>query len=203
MANTFGTINTTTDLDTLYLNEGNYWRSLDVEPEAVKLPSSNPPAEDTKDGFSMLRFDRGTEESVYWKWSVPEDFATGDASVKGVFFFLVENPPSGSGDEAVVMGFEYKKLSDGDVFDFDAGTSSGTITETIADGETAEIIHRTSEGTCTTTGWVAGDTILFRFYRDATNVDDTYDNEASAAENDVWLFNFEMMYLVDKLGSAS
>jgi len=178
------------------------WTSFDVEPEAVKLPSVNPPAEDTKDAFSFLRFDRGTEESVYWKWTVPNDFATGDASVQGIFQFLVENPPSGTGDEAVVMGFEYKKISEGEVFDFDAGTSSGTITETITDGETAEIIHVTDKGTCTTTGWAPGDTILFRFYRDATNGSDTYDNEASAADNDVWVFDFEMFYLVDKLGET-
>ena len=176
------------------------WKPFEVTPEVIKLPAANAPAEANKDGFAMLRFDRATEESVYWLWTVPTDFATGAGSVKGFFKFLVENPPSGTGNEAVVMGFEYKKISDGAVFDFDAGTSSGSITETITDGETAEIIHHTSEGTCTTTGWAADDTILFRFFRDATNPSDTYDNEASAPDNDVWLFEFCGFYLSNKLG---
>ncbi len=182
------------------------WKSWDVRPNAIKLPSANPPAEDNIDDFPMLRFDRGTEESVYYLWEVPNDFATGTGSVKGRFEFLVFNPPTSGGTnvaENVRMGFEYKKISGGAVFDFDAGTSSGYIDEEIAVDETAGIIHQTSYGVCNTTGWVAGDTILFRFYRDATAAEDTYDNEASAANNDVWVFDFYMNYLVDKLGEAT
>lgn len=179
------------------------WKYWDVTPDAVKLPGSNPPASDNIDSFAFLRFDRGTEESVHYIWHVPTDFAVGSGSVKGHFEFIVENPPSGGGDEAVVMGFEYKKLEENDVFSFTSGTSSGTVTETITDGETAIIVHETPEGTCTTTGWDVGDTILFRFYRDATNVNDTYDNEAVGADNDVWVYEFHMKYLADKLGEAS
>lgn len=179
------------------------WKPENLEPAAVKLPGANPPAEDTIDAFPFHRFDRGTEESVYFHWQVPEDFTAGDNSLRGFFEFIVENPPSGTGNEAVVMGFEYKKLSEGDVFDFDAGTSSGTITETITDGETPYIIHRTATGTCTTTGWAEHDTILFRFYRDATNPNDTYDNEAVGADNDVWVFNYHLEYLSNKLGESA
>jgi hypothetical protein len=182
------------------------WRSWDVRPDAMKLPGANPPAEDTIDGFPFLRFDRGTEESVYYVWEVPADFAVGDGSLKGHFEFLVESPPTSGGTnvaENVRMGFEYKKISPDAVFDFTGGTASGYIDETIAVDETAWIIHSTADGTCTTTDWAVGDTILFRFYRDATAAEDTYDNEASAADNDVWVFDFHMMYLVDKLGAAS
>jgi hypothetical protein len=172
-----------------------HWRSWDVTATIVKLPGSGAPAEDNIDGFPVLRFDRDTEESVYFSWSVPAEFAAGAASVRGHFHFVVTHPPSGGGDEAVVMGFEYKKISPGDVVSFTSGTSSGTITETIADGETASILHTTAEGYCVTTGWEENDLILFRLYRDATNVADTYDNEAVGANNDVWLFEAHMDFL--------
>ena len=90
------------------------WKSWDVRPFSVKLPGANPPAEDNVDSFPMLRFDRGTEESVYYLWEVPNDFATGTGSVKGRFEFIVFNPPTSGGTnvaENVRMGFEYKKIS--------------------------------------------------------------------------------------------
>ena len=179
------------------------WKCQDLTPEALKAPSTNPPAVDEYQGFSFHRFDRGTEEQVYYLWHIPADFAAGDGSVRGHFGFFVENPPSGTGNEAVVMGFEYKKLSCDDVFDFSSGTSSGTLTETITDGEDPYQWHCSDTGVCTTTGWAAEDIILFRFYRDATNGDDTYDNEASAADNDVWVGVYHLEYLRNSLGEAS
>jgi hypothetical protein len=195
------------DADTLHIN-GSFsvtpvWKSWDVRPDAVKAPGTNPPAEDVIDNFSFYRFDRGTEESLFYIWEVPADYYASDGSVIGRYEFVVENPPTSGGTnvaENVRMGFEYKKISDGEVFSFTSGTSSGYIDETIAVDETAWIIHQTSEGTCVTTGWAAGDTILFRFYRDATAAEDTYDNEASAADNDVWVFDLHMNYLTDRIG---
>jgi hypothetical protein len=178
------------------------WVCEDLEPNTVRLPGSNAPADDQKDNFAFHRYDRGTEESVFYHWHIPHDYATGDTNIRGHFEFLVENPPA-VGDEAVVMGFEFKHLSPGDVFDFDAGTTSGTVTEVITDTEAAEIIHETALGTLATTGFLPGDTVLFRFYRDATNGADTYDNEAGPADNDVWVFNYHLEYLADKLGEAS
>jgi len=179
------------------------FKNVELTPANVGKPSTNPPDEGEYQGFQFHRFDRGTEEQVYYLWHVPDDFATGNASVKGHFGFFVENPPSGGGDEAVVLGFEYKKISPGDTFDFSAGTSEGTLTTTITDGEAAYKWHETAEGMCTTTGWAAEDIILFRFYRDATNVNDTYDNEASSADNDVWVGIYHLQYLSDKLGKAT
>lgn len=180
------------------------WKTRIIKPEGVKLPGLNPPASDNIDGFSFLRYNRGTEESVYYIFVLPGDFAAGTASVRGHYGFVVDHPPTApSPNEAVVMGFEYKKLSDGDVFDFGAGTSSVTITETIVADETAGIIHETSDGYPDTTGWAPRDKILFRFYRDATNVNDTYDNEAAADDNDVWVFDYYLEYLSNGIGKAS
>lgn len=180
------------------------WKSVDLNPQLVKLPGANPPAEDNIDDFGFHRFDRGTEESVYYTFIIPDDFAAGDASLRGFYGFVVNHPPvSPAANENVRMGFEFKKISEGDVFDFSTGTTSGYLDETIVADETAYIVHLTGYGTCTTTGWVPHDKILFRFYRDATAVEDTYDNEASASDNDVWVKAYHLEYLSDKLGGAS
>lgn len=178
-------------------------RGTDIEIVIPAKGIGNPPADDKKDNFAFLRFDRATEEDVFTHWEIPHNYA--DAGTIHVHFdFIVENPPvTPNGDEVVVMGVEYKKVSPGERFDFGAGTSFGTIAETIAEDETTEIVHITGSVVLTTTGWVADDIILFRFYRDATNVADTYDNEASVADNDVWVSDFHIEYLSDKLGEAT
>jgi hypothetical protein len=176
-------------------------RCFHFEPSITRLPGANPPASDEIDNFEFHRYDRGTEESSYIHWEIPHNYAAA-GTVHLHFEFLVENPPVGD-DEAVVMGVEYKKVSTGDVFDFTGGTASGTVTETIVDGETAYITHMTAEIALTTTGWEPMDVILFRFYRDATNVADTYDNEGAPAANDVWVYSYHLEWLSDKLGTAT
>lgn len=182
------------DATSFIASNATIWKSRLLKPESVKLSGVSPPQEDNIDGFSFDRFDRGNEESVYYVFVLPEDFAPSAASVKGTFEFVVENPPAVA-NEAVVMAFEYKRVTEGAVFSFAAGTTSGSITESITAGEAAYTIHATEEGTCATTGWSAGDTILFRFYRDSTNVLDTYENEAAAADNDVWVCTYHLKYL--------
>lgn len=180
------------------------WQAMELDSQNVGKPSTNPPTAGEYQGFKFDRFDRSTEEQVYYIWHVPPDYATGSASIRGAFGFFVENPPLGTGDEAVVLGFEWKKItSDTDVFDFSSGTTTRTITETITDGESAYLMHETDIGVMTTTGFVAGDLVLFRFFRDATNANDTYDNEAFAADNDVWMSQYHLEYLSNKLGAAT
>lgn len=180
------------------------WRTMDLKPANVGKPSANPPAAGEYQGFQFDRYDRAVIEQVYYLWHVPSDFATGDNSVRGHFGLMVDHPPApATADEVVVLGFEYKKLSPGDVFNFAAGTASGTLTEVIAQGESAHAWHETDTGLCTTTGWTTSDIIMFRFYRDATNPNDTYDNEAVAANNDAWVGIYHLEYLADKLGETT
>ena len=184
------------------VEDARVWKNVELTPDNVGKPASNPPAAGEYQGFAFDRFDRGTEEQVYFIWHLPEDFAVGSASVRGHFGYMVANPPAGV-DEAVALGFEYKKLTPENVFDFSSGTASGVLIETITKAEDAYILHESAVGVCTTTGWAHGDIVLFRFYRDATNELDTYDSEASAADNDVWIGMYHLEYLSNKLGAAS
>ena len=178
------------------------WKDMVLNPETLKLPGSNPPSLETYQNFPCHRYDKATEESVYYVWAVPHEFAVGDASVKGHYAFLVDNPPAAGGNVNVRMGFEYKKVSDSDVFTFAAGTTSGYVDEAIVEGEAAWTLHKTPDGTCTTTGWATDDIILFRFFRKAADAADTYDDDGPL-ENDVWVLNYHLAYLVDKFGVDS
>ena len=172
------------------------WKSVDLPVQVVKIPAANYPADDDIDNFGFHRYDDTTEESVYETWVVPLDFAGGDASMKGHFALAVENPPTSGGTNVatnVRMGFEYKRITEGAVLSFTAGTTSGYVDEVIAVDETALILHITPDGTCTTTDWVPHDKILFRFFRKAADGADTY-------VGDAWIKNYHLEYLSDKLG---
>lgn len=184
-----------------FSGDGRYWDHSLLKPGAVKLPGANPPNEDNIDNFPFHRYDRTTEESVFYLWEVPGNYISGTANVRGHYDFVISHPPAVN--EVVAMGFEYKKVSDGEVFSFTAGTSSGYILETITTTEAAYTMHSTNLGYPDTTGWVAGDKILFRFYRDATNPLDTFDSEAVGANNDVWVFIYAIEWLCGSLGEAT
>ena len=178
-----------------------YWHGDDLTPGTVKK-GPTPPAADQIGGFAFDRYDRGTEESVFHVWHVPHNMAIGSASVGGHYDFVVENPPSGD-TETVVMGFEYKKLSAGDTFDFTTGTSTGTLAVSITSADAAYKLYETGLGYLDTTGWAHDDKILFRFYRDATYAGDTYDNEVTAADNDVWVKTYHIEVLCDTFGESA
>ena len=175
-----------------------YKQEINLEPGAVRLPTSNPPAEDVIDAFPFHRFDRGTEEGVFEHWEISEDYIAGGA-VEVYFEFVVENPPAAV-DEVVVMGVEYKHVHAGEVFEFTTGTNTATCSETIPAAEAANVIHKTSRAKLITTGFKPGDTLLLRLYRDATNGADTYDSEAVPVDNDVWVFKYDIEYESNGLG---
>jgi hypothetical protein len=173
---------------------GAFWTCVDLDPALPRLPVANPPAADEIDNFRFHRYNRATVESVHMAWNIPEEYVGGAFNVRAYYSFVVENPPNGGGDEAVVMGFEHKRIAEGDVFDFTGGTTSATVTETLTDGETAYVTHFTTKSYFSTATWTHDDTILFRFYRDATNAADTYDNEAAPDDNDVWVYQYHLEY---------
>ena len=184
--------------NTMYGN-ARAWVDVEIKPQHVKLPGLNPPAEDYIDSFPFQRFDRNTEESVFYTFVIKGDFSEGAGSLRGHYKFCVENPPAAV-DENVRMGFEYKKISAGDVYDFSSGTSSGYLDTTITAGDAAFTVYDSAYGTCNTTGWQEHDMILFRLYRDATDPNDTYDSEVVAANNDVWMKIYHLQYLAEDLG---
>jgi len=177
---------------TLY-GDATCWKSRTLYPSAEQHPSANPPGTTEYQGFQFDAFDDGpTEEQTFHIWHIPEDYAVGDYNIRGHFGLMVANPDPVV-DEHVVMGFEFKVMSPGDVFDFTSNTYSGTISVTISGGETAYTWHESDVGTCLTTGANPGDVMQFRFYRDVGAAEDDYTGDAL-----IGAYNLE--YLSDKIG---
>lgn len=170
------------------------WKSQDLFTGIFDSGSSGFPDIVREDEFTFHRMRGDQTNQVFTIWNVPDDFAAGSASVKGHFGFITEVQPGVDG--VARMGFEYKKLSTGDDFDFLTGTSTGEMDVPILAADARTKWRESPEGTCTTTGWAAGDKILFRFYRDHDHANDTY-------ADDVWVGVYHLEYLADKLGTKS
>ncbi len=176
------------------------WKCMDLTPAVVKHPSANGADVVEYEGVHYDAYDDGNMEQVFYLWHIPTDFAEGDASVHGYFGLMVSNPPtSPDPTETVVMGFEYMKFSDGDVNTWAA--EGGAVLEiSIAMDEPAYTWHNSAYGTCTTTGWAAGDMVIFRFFRD---IDGEYSENDDYDGGDALVGIYHLEYLRDTLGGAS
>jgi len=143
-----------------------------------KRPAANPPGEGVEDNFPTLDFDDGTDESVFFLYELPEEFYKG-GNIAVELTWFVDTAPAGV--ESVVWGLEYKKQSEGDNFDFGAGTTTATDTEVVTAGTPAndKKLHRTTFPTLfAAPGALPHDYFLVRIYRDADNVADDFTGDA-------------------------
>ena len=170
--------------------------SVDIEPALATRPTANPPGEGTEDSFATHDFNASTEESVYFHWEIPHDYVSA-GTVHVHFDFFVDTAEAGA--SSVVWGVEYKKQSIGDNFDFGAGTTIGYTQTSITSGTPAndKKVHQSSEISLTTAGFVAGDYILLRMFRDADGTGGTDD-----FPRDARVLDYHIEYLADKLGEA-
>lgn len=144
-----------------------------IEPDAVTLDATNPPAEGLESGFRTHDYDPDTDESVYFHFEIPDGYK--DAGIIRVrYTFFVDTAPASA--ENVVWGLEYKKLSEGDNFSF-SSTTTIYSQEAVTTGTPAndKKIHVTLSLALVTTGFEARDTLLLRFFRDADGTGGTDD----------------------------
>ncbi len=172
-------------------------RSIDLEPVLATRPAANPPGEGTEDSFPTHDFSPTTDESVFFHLELPHDYA-GAGLIHIHFDFFVDTAPASA--ESVVWGVEYKKQSIGDNFDFTAGTTIAYTQTSITTGTPAndKKVHESAEISLTTTGFVAGDFILLRLFRDADGTGGTDDFTGDAR-----VLDYHIEYLSDKLGEAT
>ncbi len=169
-------------------------RSMDLEPVLATRPSANPPGEGTEDSFATHDFNPTTEESVFFHLEIPHYYA--DAGIIHIHFdFFVDTAPASA--QSVVWGVEYKKQSIGDNFDFDAGTTISYTQTSITTGTPAndKKVHQSAEVSLVTTGFVGGDYILLRLFRDADGTGGTDDFTSDAR-----VIDYHIELLSDKLG---
>ncbi len=171
--------------------------SFDLEPSLATRPTANPPGEGIADGFATHDFNATTDESVYFHLELAHNYA--DAGTIHVHFdFFVDVAEAGA--TSVVWGVEYKKQSIGDNFGFTLGAETIGYTQTsVTLGTPAndKKTHQSAEVSLTTTGFVAGDYILLRLFRDADGTGGTDD-----FPRDARVIDYHIEYLSDKLGEA-
>ena len=174
--------------------------SIDLEPSLATRPATGAPDEGKEPANSFVThdFDDTNDESVYFHLELPHDYA--DAGTIHVHFdFFVDVAEVGAA--SVVWGVEYKKLSIGDNFSFTLGAETIGYTQTdVTLGTPAndKKVHRSAEINLTTTGFVAGDYILMRLFRDANGT-----GGADTFPRDARVIDYHIEYLSDKLGEAT
>ncbi len=170
-------------------------RTVDIDISIPKRPTANPPGDNDEDGFPTLDFDDSTEESIFIEFHLPHAYAAA-GTVHLHFDFFVDQAPGGASNAG--WGVEYKKVSHGDNFTFASGTSTVEAATAITTGTPAndKKIHETGELSFVTTGWVVGDTIYCRLYRNVGVASDFVGDIRVIGE-----FHFE--YLSDRLAEAT
>ncbi len=170
--------------------------SVDLEPVLATRPVANPPGEGEEGGFSTHDFNASTDESVFFHFELGHDYA--DAGLIHIHFdFFVDTAEAGA--TSVVWGVEYKKQSIGDNFGFSSGTTTAYTQISVTSGTPAndKKVHQSAEVNLTTTGFVAGDYLLLRLFRDASGTGGTDD-----FPRDARIIDYHVEYLSDKLGEA-
>ena len=169
---------------------------IDVEPDAVRRPVANPPGESLEDGFPCHDYDDTTDESVFKHVELTHRYAAAGLIHVHLDYFVDVGPVDGTVDN-LSWGLEYKKISIGDVFTFASGTTLVYAADVVTQGNNKKT-HQSDALSLTTTGFVAGDIVLMRIFRDASGTGNT-DN----VSGDVRVFDYHIEFLVDKLGEAT
>lgn len=168
-------------------------RTADIDLHLFKLTPINPDAGD-EDGFFTLDFADNRDEGLKYMWHLSHDYADAGTIHFHVHFF-VDAVPAGA-DETVEWTLEYKKLSDGDVFDFDAGTTTTTQTQVITNADTPKEIYEMTTISLVTAGFTPNDHLLIYIHRDGGAGNDDFTGDAR-------LINVHVEYLSDRLGEAT
>lgn len=166
-------------------------KEADIDLFLTKKAAVDPPGETSEAGFPTFDFDAGKLESIFYLWHLPAGYKN-EGEIHFHFHFFVD-APEGS-NTIVKWQIQYKKKSDGDVFEF-ASPLLTDAQETIDSGESNKIIHSTEDIELVTTGFNLGDSILFKFFRDGGVAPDDFGSDAR-------LLKIHVLYESDKLGET-
>lgn len=168
------------------------YKTLFFDLSKMKLGVGNPPGEGLESGFPTLDFDDNNEEETFADFFGPLDWDPLSDAEFHLGFFIDTAPATAAN---VVFGLEYVSITSDGIFAF-TGTTIVTTTVPITTGTPAndKKIH-TAFLTVPVAGLIEEGILLIRFFRDATNVADTYTGDAR-------LFDLHIDYIANKLGLA-
>ncbi len=167
-------------------------REFLIDMKSVNRSHPTNPAESNEDDFTTIDFDDSTEESIYFDIHSPSDLAPGEDASLDVGFFV--DDVDDAAQRAVVWSVEYKVVQNGQVLDFDTGTSTTTLV--------VEIPTITADkgmffvGVSLDASDLPGvGLLLMRLYRNVDHVDDDHNGDAR-------LKTMSLHYISDRLGVA-
>lgn len=166
--------------------------SFGIDITVPRRPVANPPGQGVEGGFPTLDYDDTAEESIFLEFHLPHNYASGGA-LDIHFDFFVDVAPGAAANAG--WGIEYKKVSHGDILSFPAGTTTLEAATAITIGTPVndKKTHVAGGFTLTTAGWVLGDTIYCRLYRNV--------GVAGNFTGDIRMIGeIHIEYLIDKLG---
>lgn len=166
----------------------------DVEITVPAKGLAKPPDDGEKDNFSTLDFDDGDDEEIFFEYHVRHNYSPEGLIHIHAHFFTDAVP--GGADEVVEWSLQYKKVSEGEAFDFSAGTSNTTATQVLTSADTVTEIYETQALVLDTAGFQPDDHVLMRLHRNGGVGNDDYVGDAR-------LFRIHIEYLSNKLGAAT
>jgi hypothetical protein len=165
-----------TDDDTIMVHDGsNAYRvcpdQIILLPDSAFLPTSNPAALATVEGsniiYSVLDFDKDTDESAFWRWVMPNNCDGGDVTVD---IFWLSTATSGTVQWAVQTIGVTPNNSEA----MDASLTAAESISDTADADASDLYQATVAAF--TPNWAAGDVCYLKVYRDVSE-----DNAAADA----------------------
>lgn len=169
-----------------FFGTGRVRNHLRVEPERLRRPVTNPPAEGLVGMFPTLDFDSATEESVYLSDYIPYR----KDPTEGIYVEIVWHSATAA-TGTVVWGVEYRSIEEGEGVD-GATTTITSSDDTLGPGTANKC---TFASHITTAAITSEDDIGMRIFRKAADSNDTLGEDAM-------LTGVHLHFISNKLGEA-
>jgi len=149
------------------------YRSIILTSAGAVVPTSGGAAKTQVDGtnhsYYVLDFDATSDEASYWQWTMPDSYDGGTIDI--TYYW-----EAGSTSSDVVWCFQTAGIQSNNTEDIDPSLSSAVCETDTAQGNANDLAS--VEETDATSGFVAGDYVSFKVFRDADNGSDTMSGDA-------------------------
>lgn len=155
-----------------------YTQSYKFSTGELQLDSSNPPSYTTVGPLAALLFDSGTDEFVFGSFVVPDSYKS-DTNI--TLKVKAMNVSGQTGTNSCVWALDYHTYADGETYGSKTTTRVST-TESFPNNANAGTFQESSitmSYNNVNNPISAGDTVVFRFSRDANNGSDTLTGDAA------------------------
>ena len=149
------------------------YRSIILTSAGSVVPTSSGAAKTQVDGtnhsYYVLDFDAAADEAAYWQWTMPDSYDGGTIDI--TYYWEAASTSSD-----VIWCFQTAGIQGNNSEDIDPSLSSAVCETDTAQGNANDLAS--VEETDATSGFVAGDYVSFKVFRDADNGSDTMSGDA-------------------------